>query len=598
MILVMIRAMVIQGGEHKFLSFPELITMSLVFHSSVNEIVPWQATYEFPSQATAVTKQVVKLQTKEGGPYSGSAGGKNIFRIDFPSDGYLNMQNTMLTFDFLPTATSISGSVAVVPEYGLATDATVANQVNATAQGATVANYYAGWYVRVYTATGEPDQNEALLITASTAAANTVLTLSNGATMPKGEKCDLLPGMFVQQGGGHQLIQRVRILYGGLVLEDINNYNVLSRIIQTMAMSPEYCGSAGQILEGCYYGQPCDTTVYKAGTNDAPAVGQVMSPVAGALNEMAAVLYGIHNNTAGITGRRYALRLMTGLMQSKKLIPLKWMAAQFQLEITLANPLGCMVSNMKSTPGYTVNNVNLIAELHEYDSAYDAAFVLGGLGGAGVPIKFTSWHYYNGNVVGNANNMVNISERARSIKCALAVLRDSAPSYQYDSCAFYHNPGAYYTEQSGQTGTGGLVTRGSSAAWIPVSSYQFRIGGHYYPAQQVDCSNLAVEPYMELLKVVGGLGVYTFSNPISQGNWTSAINEFDGQSFIMSARFENQDISPDTISGINGENQQSIQFILNINGTIPSQTSKLCEIFVAYDALIIVRQNNVIDLVQ
>lgn len=51
------------------------------YHSQVDEVVPWQATYTFPTQATKVNKQTVKLVPKNGSTFNSG----NIVRIEFPA---------------------------------------------------------------------------------------------------------------------------------------------------------------------------------------------------------------------------------------------------------------------------------------------------------------------------------------------------------------------------------------------------------------------------------------------------------------------------------------------------------------------------------
>lgn len=71
-----------------------------------------------------------------------------------------------------------------------------------------------------------------------------------------------------------------------------------------------------------------------------------------------------------------------------------------------------------------------------------------------------------------------------------------------------------------------------------------------------------------------------------------------GTKFIMSASFENTDVTGGQISGINAEEQSDIALTIT-GGRAGPQTSgpKLLQVFVAYDSLIIVRGGNVVDLV-
>jgi hypothetical protein len=62
----------------------------------------------------------------------------------------------------------------------------------------------------------------------------------------------------------------------------------------------------------------------------------------------------------------------------------------------------------------------------------------------------------------------------------------------------------------------------------------------------------------------------------------------------MCAEFENTDVMPDSIAGINAEEQSDI----NLSVTLAAApTSKKLEVFMHYDALLIVREGNLVDLV-
>lgn len=237
----------------------------------------------------------------------------------------------------------------------------------------------------------------------------------------------------------------------------------------------------------------------------------------------------------------------------KKLMPFKWMASQVALEITLASDTEAFkVDNpFTSAPTMQLTDVNFVAEMVEFDSSYDAAFYMG-LKSGGVPLKFASWHYHNFNLSGSFNQ-VQIHERARSVKMAFAVARDSGlVDYANDSGRFYHDFGASQT-------AGVTLNKGTGS----VLSYWWRVGGQYYPSQPVDCRYGGAEAYAEMLKCVDQLGDYTRGSSIDQASWScqgvstangaGGVIGGNGDKFIISGSFENTDVTPDGISGINAE---------------------------------------------
>jgi hypothetical protein len=448
------------------------------FHSQINEVVPWQAQYSFPTQSTKVSKQTVKLHPKNGSSFSESG----IIRIEFPADNYLNCLNSVLLMDITLTGTSVR----------------------------------------------------------------------------------------FQRGGAHNAIKRLRIMYGSLVLEDIQEYKTLVRMFTEASVQQDYATSSGTILDGMY---------------DVMEVAPGMSTTAILTADTAANAI-VSASTAAIAlsattvTRTYALSLLSGILTSKKLLPLKWMASQLSIEITLATAKdACLAAT--DTPAMTVDQCMFLAEMLEFDSAYDSAFYEGL--SQGVPIKFASWHYHHFNMNG-ATSQLQVHERSRSVKSAFAVVTSSdAASARADSDIFFFDVA---------TTNGTDVIAGGGCL---ISEYQWRVGGRYYPAQPVRCDKGGAEAYLELQKCLDCVGDYTRASNINYLNWAPLATATAGQKFIMCAEFENTDVMPDSIAGINAEEQSDISLTIKTSGTTP--TAKQIDVFVHYDALLIIREGNLVDLV-
>jgi hypothetical protein len=429
------------------------------FHSQVNETVPWQAQYTFPTQATKVNKQVVKLPPKNGQTFAPGS----IVRIEFPADNYLNALNSVLALDITPTAVS--------PTY-----------------------------------------------------------------------------LRLQRQGAHCAIKRLRILYGSLVLEDIQEYSTLVRIFTEAGVQSDYFDSLGGILDGMY-----DT---QTGGN---------------------ALVGNNQPTS------YCLNLLSGLLTCKKLIPLKWMAAQLAIELTLGSGEETLITD-GTNPSYSVTNVNFIAEMLEFDSTYDTAFYAGLVQG-GVPLKFSSWHYHTSNVVGS-NTSVQIHERSRSVKAGFAVLRQNTVAANLDKNFFFNSI-------SSAAAANGTITASNASI---VQEFQWRVGGRYYPSQPVSCVRGGPEALVELLKCMDALGDYRMASNIYPTSFSPSGG--GGQNFIMASEFENTDVMPDSIAGINAEEQSDINLTIKTAAGVSGANGGFrVEVFMHYDCLLIVRDGNVVDLV-
>ena len=331
--------------------------------------------------------------------------------------------------------------------------------------------------------------------------------------------------------------------------------------------------------------------------------------------------------------RRYSINFALGLFTQGKLLPTKFMASQLAIEISLENADACIFTQPGATvvssslaPTYTVGNVNLIPEILEFDASYDAMF-LRGLREGGVPIKFSSWHTFIFSTAGSSNINLLVQERSRSVKSLFAVQRRAPVSRYTDSHA--------------------LLFDSAGATNNTFQTYQWRIGGRYFPAAPVqlstviggNVSNGGGEAYIELEKALNIVGDYRLSTgtnvikwavPVATGAITlggsplaTAFAELDyttgligytnscptylpvtlaaatgGNSFsgeVGSSCFASA-VSLETsngieISGLNAEEPSDIAFIANWSNA--QATSFNLEVYSYFDAMIILRENNV-----
>jgi hypothetical protein len=572
------------------------MSSSFKFHSAVPEIVPWQAQYKFPSQANKIRKQTVKLVPKNGATFAQN----QIIRFELPADGYCNMLNTALSFDV----------VTALPLVPIGADA--------------------------------------------------------------GLQSIGTPIVSLPRGGAHNYIKRLRILYGSLVLEDIQEYKTLARMFTEMGASKNYSASTSSILNGEAEASmhnvdnpfAVNGTATGASTTQTSATftsnpiadnnliqQQMIGGVCNALGNASAAAKTVQATFADIGNdlvagsssvtRTFTIQLLSGLLSCKKLLPLKWMASQLAIEITVAPVTESIITNMVVPPTITLQNMNLVTEILEFDSSYDYAFFEGLNKPTGVPIKFSSWHYHQFAVTGT-NLTYQIHERSRSVKSAFAVIRQLTPQLQFDADWFFHNlndsvsPASINFPTVGtptglmSTGftRGGVTTLAALTAaattatgqaildlCAPIQQYQWRIGGQYYPAQPVrvsgalgrNATNIIArgeEAFLELQKAIDSLGDGTASGGIHHWNYTmTGTNGYNGEGskFIMGTSFETPGLGPESVNGINAEEQNDLALYIQGNqsgstGTTTALAKKL-EVFVNFDCLLLVRSGNVVDLV-
>ncbi len=319
-----------------------------------------------------------------------------------------------------------------------------------------------------------------------------------------------------QRGGASNLIKRLRVMYGSLTLEDIYEYKTLVRILYELGVQRDYGESHGQINEGMYstatqdyvpagtagttaYGAALRVTDLAAQTNlavdfSAPASAdtqstctslvlqsQILANVATPATELAKLdcvpLSYVNSSGTYVStpttlfnygSKTFCLNLLSGIFTQKKLIPLKWMAAQLVIDITLATPEDAFLSTTTTNAlTYELKNVNYIAEMLEFDSTYDTG-LYDALASGGVPIKFGTFHFHTFNITGT-NQIHQIHERSRSVKGAFAVIRSTkANSLLYDSDRFFSGIGEDFDSTTGHI---------TSPQAGNIDTYQWRVGG-------------------------------------------------------------------------------------------------------------------------
>jgi hypothetical protein len=485
------------------------------------------------------------------------------------------------------------------------------------------------------------------------------------------------------QNNIQSIFNRVRIMYGSTPLEDIINYNQIVRLLTEWTGTTQVgtldqtsiCEGVGGVVMGAEGATQTALGAYGRGsqrkgfvnirqayiqgidtsTNE-QLTGTLSSITVTAFNELTRgdgfSIVPIDSGNFRAT-RRYQVSLATGLFTQEKLIPTKFMASQFAIEITLATEAECIYSQYGDVTGqtaaglitpatYSVSNVNLIPEILEFDASYDAMF-LKGLQEDGVPIKFSSWHTYIFGTGGSSNLNLQIQERSRSVKALFAVQRRAPYNIKTDSGACF------------LATIEGPVVASTPKPSCTLQSYQYRIGGRYFPASPVQISDVVggqtsnggAEAFVELqkaLNVVGDMrlatgvnllkwGVMPYKEPIllggEQNGLITYLSETDyaamcsqyqstGQPFVnvvtqprngtgdsfsgnMGSQCFAMAIDLETsngmeISGLNAEEQSDIALIATYNQ--PQNKDFVIEVYSYYDAMLILRENNVIELIQ
>ena len=543
------------------------------WYSDSPQVTPWNARYTFPTQANKATIVTPRISPKNGGLFTPG----NVIRVEFPAQGYINPASTFLEFDLTLSQSGVPTGV---------------NR----------------W---------------------------TWLRLQNNV---------------------NSIFSRVRLMYGSTPLEDIIHYNQIVRNLTEWTATSGQTHDQTSITEGIggasafynlvsadYFNSSTLPTAF-AGI---PSWRNVRQSSIQGIDSVPTTSQGFVPNGQTISGfgstRRYQVSFALGLFTQGKLIPAKYMASQLAIELTLAPIEECLYNGgiftgtgqarynlalSAITPSYTLTNVNLIPQILEFDSSYDAS-ILKGLSTGGVPIKFSSWHTYEFTASGSIMNL-QIQERSRSVKSIYAVLKRAPSTLDLDSGATLFMPVLDHTLQS----------------------YQYRIGGRYFPASPVQTSlgmnsrvsNGGAEACCELQKALNIVGDYRLSAGVNSNRFGTVVTgstgtgwfpvaaayggeaemDFDqgvnsytvlgslminspttaGRSgaagglgsacFCMATSLESSNGME--IAGLNAEEQSDIMLIANYSTPIPAGYN--IEVYTYYDAMLVLKENNTIVLVQ
>lgn len=537
--------------------------------NDIEEVIPWNAKYALPNQAGRAWKSVIKLPPLNMTTFSSNSA-SNPIKIVLPAQGYLDTSKTVLSFDL------------------------------------------------------------------------TIKRSPNHTTNPP-----ILRNCRVQNGI-QSIFKRVTEYYGSLPLEDDDYYNVRTRML-TEALGT--CQDAGvdnsAVCDGIGGKQAkyddsgnvvgiFNTRVHSIqayGINTSIAGGGTGTPYTFTPHSATNVFSATSADTVSTIPRRYCVKLATGLFSQGKLIPLQWLASQLMLQLELAPFADCMCADRTYIGGgesYEVSNVNLIATILNFDGSYEAGF-LAGLQNGGVPIKFTSWDHFSLSMTANAQIQQQIPERNRSLKAIFSVQLPPARI----TAAAAGTLGAPWDSHAMLQSSGGISdTECRGLGYL--QRFQFRVGSKYYPLQPVECgdtvnSNGAAEAYAEFAKTLNILGDTRLSTSITPTRWSrfvggngrgAALNtpvsyamdwvgaeygataggnsavigegQYGPSMFVMASSFETSDGSE--ISGINGEEQNDITVNAFWNITQAGVTE--LKSFIAYDAIMMIGANNLVELIK
>ena len=293
---------------------------------------------------------------------------------------------------------------------------------------------------------------------------------------------------------GQPVIKKLTVSSGGVVLEEIQNYNQLVGGV----LIPSQAGTGNiheQGLNGCI-GAGGDTKPVTSGQYNQCSSDETAYDGSNATAILAGAAAG-----GATTTIKCCYKLVSGLLDNDKYIPLNLLNSGLQIEILLApgNEIGVSTHSGPVNLKYDIKNVRYAAHLIDLSREFtDRLRAVQQASGGNLSIAGTSFRSFTGKFDANSSHQsINIPCRVRSIKSVFWKLSKDPSNILYNlSCGGHGN----------------------------MSQYQLKIGAVNYPPTAVEVNTLTnkITPYLELQKAFGKLGSTVHSDLLGSGSYLTA----------------------------------------------------------------------------
>tara|TARA_R110001592_G_scaffold357277_2_gene660155 strand:- start:1699 stop:3105 length:1407 start_codon:yes stop_codon:yes gene_type:complete len=305
---------------------------------------------------------------------------------------------------------------------------------------------------------------------------------------------------------GQPEISRLVVSSGGVVLEDIQNYNQLIGSILVPAQANQGVVNAEvsnrNAIAGFVTGvnasadaKAKEVVVPKGGASP----GQLLYETFSTTNSLDDGQV-ISNNISVTSGGSFSVcyKLVSGLLDNDKYLPLVLMNNGIDIEIHLESGVRVCSSSADRSATYEISNVRYVAHLVDLQrDFYDMLRMTQQQSGGVIQIAGQTYRHFSNTIAATSKGEVNfnVPVRARSIKSIFFC---------------------------GATQTGGNKTFDlSTTSNMSLDSYQVQIGATKYPPTAIKCDlkTNKGEAYFELMKSFGKLGSNIHDNLLCGSNY-------------------------------------------------------------------------------
>lgn len=379
--------------------------------------------------------------------------------------------------------------------------------------------------------------------------------------------------------GAHGIIQRIRIFHGSNLISDVDNYNLLSKMLFDLQVPSDAAYGKFNAISGTRG----DLSV------SLPATGA--SYTQAELNGIKLPVYQANsgeriggNNTAltasaGTVSETYCINLISlvGSLCSQSYIPLFGMtSAPLRVEIQLVDTAVKALAALGAVTSIQLSNVEYVANFIELgDGAM--GMIYDSLQGQPLQLCFPDYrnYQYSYSLTQNTSTQTTfpIPAKFSSLKALFITVRDQ--------------------------GTGATAFFPCSSVTQGIVDYQFRIGSQIMPSKP---PSTLQEMFCEVLKAIGSISdlhhtpsidkiSYQLASSVANADNTTNVSSVNSGSFYVGLDLENySSANKDTLFSGYNSNTDDIYFVGNFLNTTSNVTTRF-DAFANFDVVLVCENN-------
>eukprot|EP01033_Poteriospumella_lacustris_P012629 gene12629-gene13508 len=372
--------------------------------------------------------------------------------------------------------------------------------------------------------------------------------------------------------GAHGLIQRIRVFHGSNLIEDIDNYGLLAKMLFDTQVHTDSTYGKMNILAGTRNDLNVNVPASSALATDVNvSVTQINSGEGLVNSSNGAVL--IPNNASTLK-RTYCLNLISivGSLCADKYFPLfACTSAPLRLEIWLVDDIK-KAMNFNGTAEFNLNNVEFVTNMIEVSDEV-MGIINNSLGGETLQFVIPSYRNYSwsgytlANNSGTQNINVPIPAKFSSVRSLFVCMRDTA--------------------------LGTANTFPFSCVSLDFKDYYFRVGSLIMPPKYPYSTT---EAFAELMKAIGSISDLNHTPSIELASYTmnkstlttnTTKSSTNSGSFYIGLDLENYvGANKDAIFAGYNTNTDDIYFVYDVANTSGASVNPRFDSYALYDSLL------------